>query len=301
MHLSFNNRTALVTGADRNTGAVIAQQLREYELNAIPGEEDPGAWLLARIAFSLRALGYPDQARRRIQESLALTERRARPFGLVLVLISIGWFHADRWEWQQVRERAEEVIQLSTEQGFSYSLAYGMAMRGWALAEQGLVEEGITQMQQGRAAFRTSGAELGWLEHSPRLAAACARVGRIEEGLAMLAEAQTLVDNTGARSVEAELYQLKGELTLQSSVQSLELRAKEAEACFLNAIDIARQQQAKSCELRAATSLARLWQQQGKTAEARKLLSEIYAWFTEGFDTKDLQEAKALLEEMSSP
>jgi predicted ATPase len=130
-------------------------------------------------------------------------------------------------------------------------------------------------------------------------------LGRTEEGLAVLAEAEVFIAETGERWEEAELYRLKGELTLQQrqgesqKVDSQKSKEEEAEACFLQAIDVARQQQAKSWELRAATSLARLWQQQGKKAEAYKLLSEVYGWFTEGFDTKDLQEAKALLEELS--
>ena len=120
--------------------------------------------------------------------------------------------------------------------------------------------------------------------------------------MTVLAEALAVVDKTGERFYEAELYRLKGELTLaQSSVQSLESQQskKEAEACFLKAIEIARKQQAKSLELRAVMSLSRLWQQQGKQKEAHEMLAEIYGWFTEGFDTKDLQEAKALLEELS--
>src|SRR5262249_40106364 len=108
-----------------------------------------------------------------------------------------------------------------------------------------------------------------------------------------------VVDKTGERCDETELYRLKGELTLQSRVQSLESRVKEAEACFLKAIEIAQRQQAKSLELRATRSLARLWQQQGKQRDAHRMLSEIYHWFTEGFDTKDLQEAKALLDELT--
>jgi adenylate cyclase len=117
----------------------------------------------------------------------------------------------------------------------------------------------------------------------------------------MLAEALALVDKTGERSHEAELYRLKGELTLaQSSGRSLEPSVqKEAEECFLKAIEIAREQKAKSLELRASTSLVHLWQQQGKRREAHTLLSEIYGWFTEGFDTKDLQEAKALLDALA--
>jgi len=124
--------------------------------------------------------------------------------------------------------------------------------------------------------------------------------GRQKKGLLLLAEALAIVHKNGERWYEAELYRLKGELTLaQSSVQSLESRVKEAEECFHKAIEIAHRQQAKSLELRAVMSLSRLWQQQGKKDEARQMLAEIYGWFTEGFDTKDLQEAKALLEELN--
>ena len=126
-------------------------------------------------------------------------------------------------------------------------------------------------------------------------------MGQAEEGLSALSEALTLVNKTGERYYEAELYRLKGELTLaQSSVQSLGSSVqKEAEACFCKAVEIARRQQAKSLELRAVMSLAKLWQRQGKPKEAHEMLAEIYNWFTEGFDTKDLQEAKTLLEELS--
>src|SRR5262249_28708117 len=124
--------------------------------------------------------------------------------------------------------------------------------------------------------------------------------GQAEEVQAALAEALTVVDKSGERFYEAELYRLKGELTLQqSSVPGLEPRVKEVEACFHQAIVIARKQQAKSLELRAAMSLSRLWQQQGKKDEAHSMLAEIYTWFTEGFDTRDLQEAKTLLEELT--
>jgi len=125
-------------------------------------------------------------------------------------------------------------------------------------------------------------------------------MGQTEEGLSVLAEALTSINTTGERYYEAELYRLKGKLLLQSHIQSPESGVQqEAEACFLKAIDIARRQQAKSLELRVVISLSRLWQQQGKKDEARQILAEIYSWFTEGFDTKDLQEAKALLEELT--
>jgi len=174
-------------------------------------------------------------------------------------------------------------------------------VRGWTLAEQGQVQEGIAQMQQGLAAYRATGAELGRPRWLAQLAEAYEKVGQPEEGLTVLAEALAAVDKTGERFWEAELYRLKGELTLkQSGVRGPESEVQqEAEACFLKAIEVARQQQAKSLELRAVMSLSRLRQQQGKKEEAHEMLAEIYSWFTEGFDTKDLQEAKALLEELA--
>jgi predicted ATPase len=155
-------------------------------------------------------------------------------------------------------------------------------------------------MRQGLAAHRATGAEAIQPYYLACLAETYGQAGQPGEGLNVLTEALAKVDESEEREYEAELYRLRGELTLaQYNVQSLKSRIKEAEEYFLKAVDIARKQQAKSFELRAATSLARLWQQQGKRAEAHNLLSEIYNWFTEGFDTKDLQEAKALIEELS--
>jgi len=180
------------------------------------------------------------------------------------------------------------------------------------LVEQGQGEEGITQMRQGMAAWQAMGAELFWPFCLALLTEAYGKVGQTEEGLNALAEALDTVHKTEERSREAELYRLKGELTLQqfkiqgsrfkveeSSESGVRSPESEAEECFLRAVEIARRQEAKSLELRAVMSLSRLWQQQGKKDEARKLLAEIYGWFTEGFDTKDLQEAKALLEELN--
>jgi predicted ATPase len=171
--------------------------------------------------------------------------------------------------------------------------------RGWALAMQGHGDEGIAHLRQGLAAYRATGAEFLRPYYLTLLGEAYGKVGQAEEGLSVLAQALNMVDTTGEHFSEAELYRLRGDLTLQSKVQSLQSKVEaEAEECFLKAIEIARRQQAKSLELRAVMSLSRLWQQQGKKEEAHVLLSEIYGWFTEGFDTKDLQEAKALLEEL---
>jgi predicted ATPase len=266
---------------------------------------------LSFAAWTLWVLGYPDQALQRSHEAVALAAGLSQPFSLTYALGFDAVFHMLRREGQLARERAEEAITLSTEQGFPYWLASGTIRRGEALILQGQGEEGITQLCQGLAAYRAMGAE--WRTSSlALLAEAHGKGGQVEQGLTLLAEALALVDKTGERVSEAELYRVKGQLTLQRfqvsgfkfQVQESpksEVRGPESEVeeCFLKAIEIARRQQAKSLELRATTSLARLWQQQGKQQEAHQMLSDIYHWFTEGFDTRDLQEAKALLEELS--
>src|SRR5262249_38521555 len=154
----------------------------------------------------------------------------------------------------------------------------------WILAEQGQVEEGIAQMHQGLAASQATGAELNRPSFLALLARAYGKVGQVEEGLSVLAEALAMVDKTGQHASEAELYRLKGTLTLHSQVPNPKSQVeKEAEECFQKAVEIARRQQAKSLELRAVMSLSRLWQSQGKTDEARQMLAEIYGWFTQGF------------------
>jgi predicted ATPase len=259
---------------------------------------DLGRGSLSLLANVLWVLGYPDQARQRSREALPLAQDIDPPWSTVVVWAMNVVLHQSLHEAQAVQQQAEAMIALAHEQGFSALLAGATVRRGWALAEQGQAEEGITQMRQGLAASRATGTELWRPYNLAFLAEAYGKIGQAEEGLTALAEALELVDRTGERMYEAELYRLKGELTLQASVQSLATRVKEAEACFQKAIEVARHQSAKSLELRAVMSLSRLWQQQGKQHEAHHMLSEIYGWFTEGFDTKDLQEAKALLEEL---
>jgi predicted ATPase len=258
---------------------------------------------LSYASRTLWYLGYPDQGLKRSQEAVAVAARLAHPFSVVYALGITASFHLLRREEQVARERAEATIALCTEQGFPYWLAAGTMVRGGALTEQGQVEEGIAQMQQSLTAFQAIGAELGRIGYSPMLAAAYAKVGRVEEGLTVVAEALAFVDKTGAYLSEAELYRIKGELLLTREGKSQKANSKRqkstaAEDCFLKAIEVAQRQQAKSLELRAVMSLAKLWQQQGKPKEAHEMLGEIYGWFTEGFDTKDLQEAKALLDEL---
>jgi predicted ATPase len=293
-------------------GIALYSLQQHRSLTFLSGSADPGVACLSYAALALWLLGYPDQALERIHEALTLAHELAHPYSLGFALGSAAWLHQFRRERQAAQERAEVLIALTTEQEFAQWLADGTIIRGWALAEQGKGEEGITQMHQGLAALRVTRAEFEQPYWLARMAEAYGKGGQAEEGLSVLAEALAIVDKTGVRFYEAELYRLKGELTLQqfkvqgskfkveesseSGVWSLE---SEAEEYFQKAIAIAKRQQAKSLELRATTSLARLWQRQGKQHEARNMLSEIYNWFTEGFDTKDLQEAKALLEELS--
>jgi predicted ATPase len=285
--------------------------------------DDPGIICLALSALTLWFLGYPAQALRNSQKALALAQDLALPYNLALALDLATWVHFYRGERQAAQACIEALLPLVSEQGFEFFAAESLILRGWVLAEQGQGTEGLMQMRPGLAAYRATGAEMSRPSHLGLLAKAYGKVGQVGEGLGALAEAFAVVDKTGECCLEAELYRLKGELTLRqfhvsgskphvptnqkakgkktrrrlaSSVQRLE---SEAEECFYRAIEIARQQNAKSLELRVVMSLARLWQQQGKKAEAWQLLTEIYGWFTEGFDTKDLQEAKALLEELA--
>jgi predicted ATPase len=254
---------------------------------------------LAYTCLALWFLGYPDQALQRNREALAWAQELSYPFTVRHALNNAALLHLYRREVQLTQELAEVAIGLAQEQGFPFWITRGTILRGWALAERGQVEEGIAQMQHGLAAWRAAGAENGQTAIFAWLAEACGKVARVEEGQTLLAAALALVDKTGEHFYEAELYRLKGELKLQQAgVRSTEVEA-EAEGYFLKAIETARKQQAKSWELRAVMSLSRLWQRQGKQHEAHQLLADIYGWFTEGFDTKDLQEAKALLEELS--
>jgi predicted ATPase len=188
---------------------------------------------------------------------------------------------------------AEAMMALATAQGFAHRVAQGHIMRGWALAMQGDAATGVAHLQQGLAAVQSIGQKLYHPYHLALLAEAYGQVGQPEVGLTCLAEALTLVEATEERWWEAELYRLKGDLLLAQA--GTWQRWPEAEACFHQALAVARRQQARSLELRAALRLSRLWQHQDKRTATYELLAPIYGWFTEGFDTADLQEAKQCL------
>ena len=290
--------------------------------------EDPAMATLPFYGMSLVLLGYPDRGLRKSREALTLAREQAHANSIAFASFSTAYVHCLRREHEEAREQAEALITLTTEQGLPFWLAVGTMARGYALVEQGDGEAGIAHIRQGLAAFRASGGEQTKTYSLAWLAQAYGKGGQVKEGLAVLAEALEFVDRTEERYYEAELYRLKGELTLQKSrVQGPESGVKkrresrianrqskipspqplalstqaeaEAEGCFHKAIEVAQHQQAKSLELRATMSLARLWQRQDKKDDARQMLAAIYGWFTEGFDTKDLQEAKALLQELA--
>jgi predicted ATPase len=168
-------------------------------------------------------------------------------------------------------------------------------LRGWALAVQDHGEEGLAQVRQGIAAWRATGAALDVPYFCTLLAEVSVQVGHTADGLQALAEAHTMVEQHDERWWEAEVYRLQGVLLLRQTGTP----PADAEVWLQRALDVARRQEAKSLELQAAMSLSRLWQQQGKRQEAYDLLAPIYHWFTEGFDTADLQDARALLAELS--
>jgi predicted ATPase len=243
------------------------------------------------IVHSLWYLGYPSQALQRSREAVTLAQGLAHPLSLAAALSWNARFHQLRREPQVVHELADAIIALATAQGFAQWLAQGIVLRGWALAERGQAVEGVTEILQGLATWRATGAEVGRQWRLLLLAEAYGKMGQTAEGLATLAEALAVVERTGDRRDEAEIHRLKGEFLLRQAVPA----APQAETCFRQALDVAHRQEAKALELRTAMSLSRLWQHQGKRAEAYELLAPIYSWFTEGLDTADLQEAKALL------
>jgi predicted ATPase len=259
------------------------------------GNIDLGVVGLAYTGLTLWILGYPDQALTRGKESLALAQDLAHPYTLARGFYWNTVLHQFRREWQVVHELTGMILPVAAELGAAIMSALGSVMRGWALTMQGQSTEGMMQMRQGLEAYRAN-AEFQRPHLLSMLAVVYGMVGHPEEALPLLTEALALVEKTGERYYEAELYRLKGELLQQADTDR---KQEEAEACFQQALAIARRQEAKSWELRTAMSLARLWQAQGKRQEAHDLLAPVYGWFTEGFDTADLNEAKSLLEALA--
>jgi predicted ATPase len=238
--------------------------------------------------------GYPDQARDMSRDTLAFGRELAHPHSLIFAYHFVNMLCHFCRDVQTLQESTEEWLALSIKYGFQMWIGVATIFRGWSLVEQGQTAEGISEMRQGLEAYEATGAVAFHSYYLAMLAEAYGKAGQIQEGLAALDEGLAYVEKTGERFCEAEIHRLKGGLLLAQGTD--EARVEEQ---YKQAIEVARGQSARSLELRAVMSLTRLWQKQGKREEGRRVLQEIYGWFTEGLDTEDLQEAKALLEELA--
>jgi len=248
--------------------------------------------MLAQLATTLLPLGYVNQARLRFSEALSEARRLNHALTLANVLV-----RANIFDWfihtAEAQRHAEELLALSTEHDFPLFLGWAIALRGWGLVTLGEAREGLVLLKRGLTAVRATGAVAGTPRQYLWLAEARAVLGQPLEGLDHLAEAAEIIETTEERAFEAELHRSRGNLLRAASDRSA------AERSYHQALAIATRQSAKLWELLAAVNLARLWRDQGKRTEARELLAPIHDWFTEGFDTPVLQDAKALLDELA--
>jgi predicted ATPase len=250
---------------------------------------------LVYAALTLWCLGYPAQAVQRGQEALTLAQELVHPYSLAVVRHLVAYLHYRRREAPAAQAQADTLLTLATAQGFPLFTGWGTFWRGCALAMQDQGETGLAQMHQGLAALLATGQTLSRPVCLLLLAEAAEHTGQVEARRHLLAEALAAFETSERGDMLTEAYRLQGAFLLRQAVPDV----AQAEACFQQALAIARHQQAKAWELRAATSLSRLWRQQGKSIEAYELLAPVYGWFTEGFDTADLQEAKALLDALA--
>jgi len=276
-------------------GLKLYNPQQHHSLTFRYGGHDPGVCCQDKAARALWLLGYPDQSLKKCQDAVNLARELGHPYSLALAHHRTAWVQYACGDGRRARGQVEASITLSTEQRFPSWIVQGAIMQGRFRVDEGQAEEGIEQLSTNLVFYRNAGVALEQPYYLALLAEAFGKVGRIDEGLAELTEALARAHQTGECYYEAELLRIKGELLLSQTTPGVE----EAERCFREAIEVARRRKSKSLELRAAMSLSRLWQQQGKKDDARKLLGDIYGWFTEGFETVDLKAAKALLNELT--
>ena len=283
--------------AQRHAEEGIARYERERDhcLTYIYSGHDPGVCCRAFGSLSLAHLGYPDRALALCRDGLALAEALAHPFTVAIALWATGILHQLRRESDATRAAGERMISYCGEKGLPPMVPLGKVFRGDALARQGEFAEGIAQMREGIAELRSIGTLFSVPSYFPALASACARSGNVGDGLAALEEGLAMVQKGGDQFSLPEIHRVKATLLLARSAADRDT----AEAAFREAIDVARGQQARLLELRAATSLAGLWGDNGSRGSARELLAPVYEAFTEGFDTPDLRDAKALLDALA--
>ena len=303
----------MVSAREHHEKGIEIYDPEKYGTHTLLYGQDPGVFSISYGAWALWFLGYPDQALERVHKTPTLARGLSHHYSLGFALRSVAVVHQLRLEEQAVQKWAEALIALSNEQGFAYWLAWGTILQGWALSKQGQGEEGVSQIIEGLTIHKDTEGELARPYFLALQAEANLEIGKAEDGLRALDEAECIVNKNDERFYEAELHRLKGELLLVQSrggsrtapteismlMETDQTVLTEAEVCFRQALEVAHWQNAKSLELRAVMSLSSLLERQGKKEEARKMLAEIYGWFTEGFETHDLKEAKAMLKELS--
>jgi len=255
----------------------------------------PGVRCLGLAALTLWCLGFPTQAVQRSQEALTLALALDHPYSLAATHLWVALLYQRRRDVVALQGQAEALVTLATTQGFPPLIGYGTWLHGWALAMQGQEDVGLAELRQGLAAMIATGQGLSQPPCLILLAEVAGHAGQMTEGLRLLTEAVTMSEANGRGDMLGEAYRLRGTLLLRQAVPD----RVQGEACLQQALALARRQRARSWELRAATSLAGLWQQHGKRQEAHDLLASVYHGFTEGFDTLDVQEAQTLLEALA--
>jgi predicted ATPase len=278
-------------------GSDLYDPAQHHALIYAHGGADTGVALMTHHGLALWALGYPDRAREEMDAAMACARSLPHPFSLAFAHYFMAWFHTLARDDANALESADAAVRICEEFGFPFWGLSSAVLRGSALARQGKVAAGVIEMRDSLSAFEATGGLLYRSALRGLLASALGASGQAEEGLEVLSEGLAALDGREERWWEPELHRLRGELLRALPGDDSE----EAEAAFHAALDIARRQKARSWELRAASSLARLWQEQGKAEDASRLLTGVASEFGEALDTEDLREARSLLAELPAP
>jgi predicted ATPase len=275
--------------------AALLYRPDEHHDSALRYGQDIGVSAFVQLSWALWHRGYPDQSARAADRALALSRQLGHAHTLAHALSFAGKAAVFARDVATACAYGNDCVALASEHGFPQWAAIGRVIHGWADTQRGQAATGIARIRDGLAAYESTSARSGTPYHLALLAEALALAGKIEEGLAALDDALAKAAVSGERGSDAEIHRLRGELTGRLPYPD----PAKAEDSFRTALAIAREQGTRGYELRAATSLARLWREQGRQGEARDLLAPVYGSFTEGFDTADLKEAKRLLDELT--
>jgi predicted ATPase len=296
MGMSLLHTGDIVVGRAHLDRAIALYDPAKHRLLATRFGQDIGAAILSWKSFALWLLGYPQAALADTEHALKVAREIGHATTLMYTLAWTSFAHIWCGNYATANAQADEVVGLADEKGAAIWKAFGVMNQGCVSAVAGKASDAVQMISSAHAALRSTGTTTWSPMHFPYLAKAYAELDRFNDAWRCIGEAMTAVETTKERWCEAEVHRTAGEIALRSP----EPDAAKAEAYFERALAVARQQQARSWELRAAMSLARLWRSQGKVQQARELLAPVYGWFTEGFSTRDLKEAKALLEEMAA-